>query len=175
MSRRGGRCPCDQAAARRIHHVNRRQCAPCAGGAARVRWVWFAKWQKAWLRWRSQGCFFSSGLFEIAGLQERIGDHCHQCVSVQAVPRAALEMVEAQLSLNCWWPRSSVPRSPTQYSLKLALGDNGLANGLFEDLLRRPLGAEKRGLEHPDLHCHTYPVDRSSRRSILTMVFPLLQ
>ena len=44
--------------------------------------------------------FFPSRCGEAAGLEEGVGDHCHQCVSVQPRPRPALEVVEAEFLLD---------------------------------------------------------------------------
>lgn len=44
--------------------------------------------------------FFPSRSLEAAGLQKGIGDHRHQCVSVQSRPGPPLEMVEAKLLLE---------------------------------------------------------------------------
>lgn len=44
--------------------------------------------------------FFPPRCFEAAGLQEGVGDHRHQGVSVQARPGPALEMVEPEFLLE---------------------------------------------------------------------------
>ena len=44
--------------------------------------------------------FSPSGFVEAAGLEERVGDHCHERVSVQASPRAAFEVIEAKFFLK---------------------------------------------------------------------------
>ena len=42
------------------------------------------------------GILFSpTSVLEAAGLQEGIGDHRHQCVSVKPCPGASLEVIEA--------------------------------------------------------------------------------
>lgn len=51
---------------------------------------------EAWLRWRPEDSFSPLGFAEPAGLEEGVGDHRHERVSVQASPRAALEVIEAK-------------------------------------------------------------------------------
>jgi hypothetical protein len=43
-----------------------------------------------------RGLFSPSRLVEPAGLEESVGDHRHERVSVQALPRAAFEVVETE-------------------------------------------------------------------------------
>ena len=51
---------------------------------------------EAWLVWRPEDSFSPSGFAEPAGLEEGVGDHCHERVSVQAHSRAALEVIQAK-------------------------------------------------------------------------------
>ena len=44
--------------------------------------------------------FFPSRCFEAAGLEEGVGDHRHQRVSVQTGPRSTFEVVEAEFLLE---------------------------------------------------------------------------
>lgn len=52
------------------------------------------------LRQRSRESFFPPRCDEAAGLEEGVGDHCHQDVSVQPGPRPVLEVVEAEFLLE---------------------------------------------------------------------------
>lgn len=52
------------------------------------------------LWWRAGDSFFPPRGGEAAGLQEGIGDHCHQGVPVQAGSGSALKMVETKLLLE---------------------------------------------------------------------------
>ena len=49
---------------------------------------------------RSPDSFFSSRCFETAGLEEGVGDHGHQGVSVYPSPGSTFEVVEAKLLLE---------------------------------------------------------------------------
>ena len=41
--------------------------------------------------------FFPSRCFEAAGLEEGVGDHRHECVTMKALPGPALEVIKAKL------------------------------------------------------------------------------
>jgi hypothetical protein len=44
--------------------------------------------------------FFRFRRFETLVLQERVGDHSHERISVQALPRSPFEVIEAKLFLH---------------------------------------------------------------------------
>src|SRR3546814_9401042 len=51
-----------------------------------------------WVEVVDRGLFFPSRLSEAAALQEGVGHHCHERVTVQADPGTPLEVVEVELS-----------------------------------------------------------------------------
>ena len=52
------------------------------------------------LRWRPVASFFTPCCFEPAILEERVGDHGHECMTMQALPRPSLEVIEAEFFLQ---------------------------------------------------------------------------
>src|SRR5580704_15054142 len=52
--------------------------------------------RQAWLRWRSVDPFSPPRLSEATMLKEGVSDHCHERVSVKAVPGSALEVIEPE-------------------------------------------------------------------------------
>jgi len=55
---------------------------------------------QARLRRRAGDSFFPPRCLETAGLEEGVGDHSHECVSVQAAPGAHLAVIEAASFLD---------------------------------------------------------------------------
>ena len=41
--------------------------------------------------------FFPPRLCESAMLEERVGDHCHECVTMKALPGSSLEVIKPEL------------------------------------------------------------------------------
>jgi len=40
--------------------------------------------------------FFPARLCEAAMLEERVGDHCHECVTMKALPGSSLEVIKPE-------------------------------------------------------------------------------
>src|SRR3546814_9619262 len=65
-----------------------------------------------WVEVVDRGLFFPSRLSEAAALQEGVGHHCHERVTVQADPGTPLEVVEVELSsLSCCCACSQIQRA----------------------------------------------------------------
>ena len=52
-------------------------------------------WQ-AGLRWWPVDSFFPPRLCEAAMLEERVGDHGHECVTMKALPGSSLEVIKPE-------------------------------------------------------------------------------
>jgi hypothetical protein len=52
--------------------------------------------RQAWLRWRPVDSFFPSRFGDAAVLQEGVSYHRHEGVTVKAVPRPSLEVIETE-------------------------------------------------------------------------------
>ena len=55
---------------------------------------------QSWLRRRPVDSFFPPCCFKPATLEESVGDHCHERMTVKALPGSALEMIETKFSFQ---------------------------------------------------------------------------
>jgi hypothetical protein len=56
--------------------------------------------EQAWLRRRSVDSFFPASLLWAPMLEEGVGDHCHESVTMKTLPGSSLEVIEAEFLLQ---------------------------------------------------------------------------